>query len=306
MTAHLSKDHNRMFRVIGFFVLGLLLINFSPLQSQVSDSFQLKVLTLNMRVDIAADSLNNWRYRRDSIASFIHTEAFDLIGSQEVLHSQLEDLLARLPGYDYLGVGRLDGQKRGEYSAIFYRRDRFTVIESGNFWLSETPEVPGSRSWDAACERIVTWGLLQDQSSGAKLAVFNTHFDHRGAIARRKSTDLLLHFIDQKTPQYPTILMGDFNCPPSSEPIKTILQHGRFQDARLLAQTVSGPLWSFHGFGKVPLEQRELIDFIFITAPFGVREYNNLFTTVGQTYYSDHNPVWVTLTYKSAQGLLKP
>jgi len=287
--------------LVGVICLVVALNSQEWLSGSVKRQCHLKVLTLNVRVDLASDSLNNWQYRRDSIGALVRQEAFDLIGTQEVLQNQLADLLLRLPGYGYLGVGRSDGKTAGEYSAIFYRLERFSVDTSGNFWLSETPEVPGSRSWDAACERIVTWGILQDQLSGLKLALFNTHFDHKGQEARLRSAYLLMDWINQIAGQLPVILTGDFNGTPESEPIKIILASGRVRDSRQLSAQKVGPAWSFHGFGKVPIDKRELLDFIFVSPPFEVLEYHNVYAELGGTYYSDHNPVWVKLRIPPAK-----
>ncbi len=259
---------------------------------------ELKVMTFNLRFDNPADGPHGWPHRLRAVVELIKTQAVDLCGTQEVLKNQLADLLLRLPEYNYVGVGREDGKEAGEFSAIFYRRDRFTPETSGTFWLSQSPEIPGSKGWDAACERIVTWGIFRLPSSGKRLAVFNTHFDHLGETARRESARLLVKKIKELAGKLPVILTGDFNAPPGSEPVKIILESGWLLDSRAEAVSLIGPAWSFHGFGRVPEERRPLIDFIFVSRHFSVLEYNSIFREINGTYYSDHNPIAVRLKWK--------
>lgn len=278
-------------------ILFFLLFHLACSPEAVSE-LELKVITYNVRFDNPADGQHNWQYRREAAAALIRSLSADLVGTQEVLQNQLDDFLERLPNYGHLGVGREDGRLAGEFSAILYRRDRFRVVDSGNFWLSPTPEIPGSRGWDAACERIVTWGLFEEIASGIRLAFFNTHFDHVGEVARRESAGLLLQKIQSLAAGLPVILSGDFNARPETEPISIILNSGFLFDARIRAASVHGPFWSFHAFGRLPEEQRPLIDFIFVSRHFEVLEYWDIFDRVGEIYYSDHNPILVRLKLK--------
>ena len=147
----------------------------------------------------------------------------DVVGMQEVVKNQLDDLKNRLPQYTALGVGRADGKEAGEYCSLFYKTDRFELIKNGNFGLSETPDTIGVKGWDAACERIVTWAILKDKTSGKKLAAFNTHFDHVGKVARRESAKLLLAKMHELAEGLPVILTGDFNGTVDSEPILSLI-----------------------------------------------------------------------------------
>ncbi|MBC7363344.1 MAG: endonuclease/exonuclease/phosphatase family protein [Candidatus Aminicenantes bacterium] len=262
-------------------------------------SITLKVMTFNLRFDNPEDGKQNWNFRKDRVANLIRSTAADLIGTQEALKNQLDDLLERLPDYNYVGVGRADGQTAGEYSAILYQKKRWQLLKSGNFWLSETPEVPGSRGWDASCERIVTWALLEEKESAYRLALYNTHFDHVGQTARKESALLLLERLKQIAGSLPVILTGDFNATIEAEPIRIILNAGFLRDSRKEAKQVHGPAWSFHGFGRVPEAERPLIDHIFISQPIQVEEYWNIFEASDGVYYSDHNPVLVVLKVKS-------
>ena len=148
-------------------------------KQQASAPEPVNVMSFNIRYDNPEDSLDNWRYRKDRVANAIHFYDVDILGTQEVLHNQLEDLKLRLPEYGVVGVGREDGKEKGEYSALWYKKDRFNVLDSGYFWLSETPEVAGSKGWDGACERIASWVKLQDKVSGKEYFALNTHLDYR-------------------------------------------------------------------------------------------------------------------------------
>ncbi|MGQ9801673.1 MAG: endonuclease/exonuclease/phosphatase family protein [Candidatus Saccharicenans sp.] len=286
--------------IITFLSILFILLLYPACSPDSTADLELKVMTYNVRFDNPADGPHNWQYRREAAASLIRSQSIDLVGTQEVLKNQLDDFLQRLPNYSSIGVGREDGRTAGEFSAILYLKDRFQVVESGNFWLSPIPEIPGSRGWDAACERIVTWGIFEEKASGWRLAFFNTHLDHVGEVARRESARLLLQRIQNLAAALPVILGGDFNAPPETEPIRIILESGFLEDARLQAASISGPGWSFHGFGRLPEEQRPLIDFIFTSRQFEVLEYRNIFERVGETYYSDHNPVLVRLKLRAS------
>ena len=141
--------------------------------------------TFNIRLKNTEDDKagNGWNIRRDRVAGYIKANHIDVIGMQEVLHPQLEDLLERLPEYDYVGVGRTDGATKGEYSPIFFLKDKYEALEKGNFWLSETPDVAGSKGWDAALERIASYAKLRDKATGKIFMAVNTHFDHVGVTA---------------------------------------------------------------------------------------------------------------------------
>ena len=256
------------------------------------------VMTFNVRYDNPDDSLNNWNYRKDRVANAIRFYDADIVGTQEGLHNQMEDLRQRLPGYESIGVGREDGKEAGEYSALWYRADRFTAKESGWFWLSETPEVAGSKGWDGACERIATWAKLQDKLTGKELFVMNTHLDHVGVAARREGVKLVLDKIQELGGDLPVILTGDFNAEPESDVIKQVTDTAdpeHLTDARTVADLVYGPNWTFHDFGSIPYEHRERIDYIFVKNGLEVLKYGILAETEGNAYLSDHAPVLISV-----------
>jgi endonuclease/exonuclease/phosphatase family metal-dependent hydrolase len=259
-------------------------------------AIQLNVMTFNVRYDNPADSANNWKYRRDFAASMILNNKVDVMGTQEVLSNQLTDLLGAMPQYSYVGVGRKDGKTAGEYSAVFYRKDKFELLRSGTFWLSENPNAIGIKGWDAALERIVTWVVLKDKTTGKEFAFINTHFDHIGQVARRESAKLLLAKVDEIANGLPVIISGDLNSTPDSEVIKILTDinsSNHLTDSRAIATEILGPAWTFHGFGSVAVESRTIIDYIFVKNKVTVQQVSVLSEMLGKLYLSDHNPVLI-------------
>jgi endonuclease/exonuclease/phosphatase family metal-dependent hydrolase len=257
-------------------------------------------MTFNVRYDNPADSANNWKYRRDFVAAMILKNNIDAMGTQEVLSDQLTDLLGSLPQYGYAGVGRKDGKTAGEYSAVFYRKDKFQLLRSGTFWLSENPNAIGVKGWDAAIERIVTWVVLKDKIAGKEFAFINTHFDHIGQVARRESAKLLLSKVDEIASGLPVIVSGDFNSSPDSEVIKILTDtnsSNHLSDSRSIAPEILGPAWTFHGFGTVPQESRTIIDYLFVKNKVAVNQVSVISEMQGKIYLSDHNPVLLKATY---------
>lgn len=255
---------------------------------------KVEVMSFNIRLDHAADSMNSWKYRKDHAAQMIAYYAPDILGMQEVVKNQLDDLKKCLPQYTALGVGRADGKEKGEYCSLFYKADRFELVKNGDFGLSETPDSIGKKGWDAACERIVTWAVLKDKLSGKEIAAFNTHFDHVGKVARSESAKLILEKIKQIAGDLPVIVTGDFNGTLDSEPI-VVLTEGGMKNACATAKVIYGPVWSFHNFGRIPLKDRRLIDFIFVNGPVEVERYRTIGDKPDNGYLSDHAPVLATL-----------
>lgn len=256
---------------------------------------KLEVMSFNIRLDYAGDSLNNWKYRKDNAAAMIAYYAPDVLGLQEVLKNQLDDLKQRLPQYTALGVGRADGKEKGEFSSLFYKTARFDLLRNGDFGLSETPDSIGLKGWDAACERIVTWAVLKDKMSGKQLAVFNTHFDHVGKVARTESAKLILTKMKEIADGLPIIVTGDFNGTADSEPIVTLTEGGMLNTCSV-AEVVYGPIWSFHDFGRIPVVNRRLIDFIFVNNSISTNRYSVIGDKPDNGYLSDHTPILTSLT----------
>lgn len=264
----------------------------------LGEPVDLRVMTFNIRYDNPSDSLNGWAYRKDVVADVIRASGIDLLGTQEVLVHQLNDLKERLPEYQVVGVGREDGKEKGEYSAVFYRKDRFEALDSGWFWLSETPQVAGSKGWDGACERIATWVILKEKTTGRALFFINTHLDHVGTVARRESVALILGRVEALSKGLPVIVSGDFNATPDSEVFHGMTASGGLHHARALSEHVSGLSGTFHDFGRIAPEDRPLIDYIFLTDDFTVQTYEALPEKRDNVYVSDHVPVVVNIKLK--------
>ena len=260
----------------------------------ISDAQKLKVMTYNIRLDIAIDSINQWPNRTHKVFDLIHKYNPDVLGVQEALHHQLQDLLKGLPEYTYVGVGRDDGKTKGEYSAILLKRDRFNITDQKTFWLSETPEVPGSKSWDAAITRVSTYAKVYDKKLKKDYFLFNTHFDHIGVLAREKSAELIKTKIKDITGDLPVILTGDFNCEKSERayPAMTTSTGKQLYDSRPEDNT-QGTFCTF----KIGVPCKA-IDYIFYSAGWKVDNYTIITDNDGKYYPSDHLPVMAEFSVK--------
>jgi len=257
----------------------------------------LNVMTFNIRYDNRGDGLDNWRFRAANVAGMFATHDVAVAGLQEVLHRQLGELKKRLPQYGSVGVGREDGKQKGEYAPIFYRQDRLTLERYDTIWLSKTPGKPGSKSWDSSLPRIATLAWLKEKEGSGRWLIVNTHFDHRGAVARRESAALIARHVKQVTAldQLPVVVMGDLNCLPNSEPYKNLLR-GEFKDALLQSKTKhQGPLSSWNGFGKAVVPGRR-IDFIFVGPHLKVLSHKIDARQFKGRFPSDHCPVIARLS----------
>ena len=215
-----------------------------------------------------------------------------------LLANQLGDLKRLLPGYAAVGVGREDGAEAGEFSAVFYRRDRFTPLESGTFWLSETPDVAGSKGWDGACERVATWVVLHDREGGREFLFVNTHLDHVGQVARDEGVNLLRERIEALRGDRPVILTGDFNSEPGSSVVAHVQKDGVLHDVKQVAARKSGTEWSFSDFGQILEAERPLLDYIFVSDGIAADLYEVLPDTLGGGYVSDHAPVMAIVKFE--------
>ncbi len=280
-----------------FIVVGMgLLVGCASTERTVPDEDKaFRVMSFNLRVNVASDGEKAWPYRKDQAANVVRSHRTDLMGVQEATQEMLADVQARLPGFAWFGVGRADGEEGGEYSAIFYRTARFELLKQATFWLSETPDVPGSKSWDAAIERIVTWGRLRDRQTGATFYLFNTHFDHVGEQARQESARLLLRRIEEIAGEAPVLVTGDFNAAPHSKPYALLIN--RLEDAfRATQQAHEGPTSTWNGFGEIEAGRR--IDFIFAGGPVRILRHAILADRSEGRWPSDHLPVLAEVVVK--------
>ncbi|MFC6997377.1 endonuclease/exonuclease/phosphatase family protein [Rufibacter roseus] len=263
----------------------------------VAQAQTLKIATYNIRYDEKRDTANAWVNRLPYITDLIQFHELDIVGTQEGLHHQLQDLDKALEKYAYIGAGRDDGKEKGEFAAIFYRKDKFQLLESGTFWLSPTPEKP-SKGWDAALNRVCTWGHFKNKTTGKSFLVYNIHFDHRGIEARKESSKQLLALIKAKAVKTPVVLMGDFNFDQNHENYALLNQSVLVKDAFDLAPIKFAPKGTFNGF-DVTRNSDQRIDHIFLTQQFQVKKYGILTYTYGSGKLpSDHYPVVVELALK--------
>jgi endonuclease/exonuclease/phosphatase family metal-dependent hydrolase len=258
----------------------------------------LNVMTFNIRLNIAVDSLDAWPYRKGKVPSQILFHDVHLLGVQEALHDQMMDLRAGLPQFKGLGGGREDGKEKGEYSAIFYDTTRLQLLQTNMFWLSETPKVIGSVGWDAALTRVMTWAKFRDKKTKKIFYAFNTHFDHRGEIARRESAKLVLNKIKEIAGNIPAVCTGDFNAEPAQEPIRVIMDKNNplhLTDSKEISQTPHyGPTGTFTAF-KSKERNDYPIDYIFLKGKWKVLKHATISETWGGRYASDHFSVLATL-----------
>lgn len=254
----------------------------------------LRVVTWNLRFDNPGDGPDAWPNRRDEVMAWIRAEDADLLAFQEALVSQVRELEETLPGYVRLGVGRDDGSEAGEFSPLFYRTDRFDIVEQGTWWLSERPDSVGSVGWDAALPRIATWARLRERGSGRSLVFVSTHFDHVGAIARFESARLLSGRLSGAPSDEPVILAGDFNFADTSDAWQALSRAG-WTDAYVAAGRPA-PRGTFTGFDPGTPEG-ERIDYVFVRGDAAVRAYRADSPMQGERRASDHRPVTVDLAW---------
>jgi endonuclease/exonuclease/phosphatase family metal-dependent hydrolase len=252
----------------------------------------LKVMSWNIRLDTPHDGKFAWDFRKEKFVAFLKEQKADLAGFQEVLHNQLTYTADHLTEYSWFGVGRTDGKMAGEYSPVFFKTERFDFLQGGNFWLSEEPETAGSKGWDAAYERIVSWVQLFDKNSGDTLWFFNTHFDHIGEEARKNSALLILSKINELTNGQTTILTGDLNVKPDNEAYKMMSNPPSllFDSRKIAFGSKMYEQDTFTGFDDDPSND-SLIDYIFHTQTLQPHSYEVFLPNTDGFYLSDHLPV---------------
>jgi len=255
---------------------------------------QINIVSFNIRYNTPNDGENAWPNRVEMVTGLLQFHDVDIFGMQEALYEQITDIEKVMPDYEWFGVGRDDGEKSGEFSPIFFNKTKFILLEKGNFWLSENCDKPGL-GWDAACNRIVSWGKFQSKVTGKKFLIFNTHFDHIGDEARKNSAFLIRDKIKEisNNQGMSVILTGDFNLSPESEPIQLI--KGFMNDSREISETPPyGPVGTFSGFDwNANLDRR--IDYIFTQGGVKVLKYGVLSDSKNQRFPSDHLPVFVKI-----------
>ncbi|MBC9797134.1 endonuclease/exonuclease/phosphatase family protein [Sinomicrobium weinanense] len=280
----------------------------------------LNVASYNLRYDNPSDSLDNWKFRKETVAKLIRFHDFDIFGSQEGLQHQLNQLKTELPGYDFIGVGRDDGKQKGEHSAIFYKTASLSVLEQGDFWLSPDPAYP-NKGWDAVLPRICSWGRFRVKDTGFEFYFFNVHFDHVGTVARKESARLILKKIKELAGEIPVVLTGDFNVDQNSPSYKILNASEQLTDTYDLALLKYGAEGTYNGFDPNSTTTSR-IDHVFVSPGFKVKKHGvltdsykirgeSLEQLVNSGNYpkeiklygnkirlpSDHYPVMVVVTY---------
>lgn len=262
---------------------------------------KLRVMSFNIRCLNGADAPENqWDRRADRLCAYVSEVKPDIIGMQEVVLQQFNDVKALVKGYEGLFAGRDDGMEQGEGTPIFYRSDKFRLIRSGHYWLSETPEEP-SYGWNAACRRICQWALLEDVKSGGRFIYCNTHFDHMSVEARKESAKLLKIRLRTIAPDVPFVFSADFNTNEKEETYSLLVScYYKCVDTWKAAKKRSGGPGTFNNWGSEGNTEDNKIDFIFV--PEGTKVKRAVIappTDASGGYLSDHDAIWTDITLKS-------
>jgi len=277
-------------KIIKYVLMLLVASNIAGINAQ-----PLKLMTYNIRLELASDGENDWKNRKEMFAGQIKFYEPDIFGVQEATPNQVTDISSSLNKYSSVGIGR-EGEGKGESSNIYYKKETFSVTESNTFWLSETPEKI-SKGWDAAYNRVCTYALFKDKSSKKSFWVFNTHLDHVGEEARTKGIQLILSQINKLNKKnYPVIFMGDFNSEPNTDRIVELKKV--MDDCRdVSVEKPFGPSGTFNGF-KFNEPVTTLIDYIFISKNSGlkVQKFAVLSDSKDLRYPSDHLPIYVEIS----------
>jgi endonuclease/exonuclease/phosphatase family metal-dependent hydrolase len=267
--------------------------------SHKSGENNIKVMTLNIRYDNPADSIYAWPKRATQVFNFIKNEKPDIVGMQEVLWHQYKALDSVFIDYSSVGVGRSDGSKEGELNPVFFRKEKYDMVRNITFWLSDTPQIPGSLGWGASLPRIVTWLELVDKNSHKHLFFFNTHFSHDSDSARLMSSKILLREVNKIAEGFPFIISGDFNMPPTSTGYSILT--GPDESIPLLRDSYvvtekrpSGPVYTFNGFSDKTKSAR--VDYIFVRNGMKVLDYKTVVKKEHGIFISDHWPVEATVS----------
>jgi endonuclease/exonuclease/phosphatase family metal-dependent hydrolase len=254
---------------------------------QPAQAAPLTVMSFNIRYGTANDGDNHWLKRREQLFALLREQQADVVGLQEALHSQIDEILQAVPGYAYVGVGRTDGRRAGEYAAILYRTSRIQVRRSDTFWFSDTPDAVKSTSWGNQIERICTWAYFEDRE-GPAFYMYNVHLDHQSQPSRERSAALLLARISARDPKAPAVVTGDFNAGENNPAAQAML--AVFRDSFRVLHPDVADAGTFNGF-KPGQTGGDKIDFVFVEPGTEVLEAAIVRTSRNGRYPSDHFPV---------------
>jgi endonuclease/exonuclease/phosphatase family metal-dependent hydrolase len=282
-------------------IFSALVLMMSPLSLHAEEpALAVRVMSFNLRyINPGDQGERTWLARRDQASQVIREDKADVIGLQEAFRSMLDDISVRVPGYQEIGVGREDGKTVGEYAAILVKKDRFNVLDSGTFWLSDTPSVPNSMTWKNRVTRVCSWAKLEDRATKRMLCFFNTHLDHESQEAREKGVAMILEHIAALPPETPVIITGDFNAAEDNPAISNIkISPRRMVDTwRELNLTVpmneSGTMSMFTG-----VRDTAKIDYIFVPAGTRIVDSEIIRRNRDGVYPSDHYPVRASVEFR--------
>lgn len=272
----------------------ILLLALVTVQLNAQKNTALNVMTYNIRYSTEKDGVNAWSKRKDNVKALVKFHEVDILCAQEALAEQYDAILENAD-FEAVGAGRDDGLRKGEFSPIFYNKNRFTKKDGGVFWLSPTPNVP-SKGWDAMFNRVCTWVRLYDKLNKKEFLVFNTHYDHVGVQARIESAKLIKQKIQEIAPKLPVVYTGDLNVTPETDAIATIKSF--LSDSKEVSiEPPYGPEGTFNGF-KFDSPLKDRIDYVFINKGFKVQKYGVITDSKDQRYFSDHLPVFAKLEFQ--------
>lgn len=254
----------------------------------------LSVMTFNIRYGTAADGENHWRLRRERLFSLLREQHADVVGLQEALRFQIDEILEAVPGYAFVGVGRADGREAGEYAAILYRTARLQARRSDTFWFSDTPGVVKSTSWGNQIERICTWAYFEDRE-GRPFYVYNVHLDHQSQPSRERSAALLLKVIGARDPAAPAVVTGDFNAGESNPAIEAM--RASFRDSFRVLHAQATDAGTFSGFDAARTAG-DKIDYVFVEPGAEVIEAAIVRASHEGRTPSDHYPVTARVRFR--------
>jgi endonuclease/exonuclease/phosphatase family metal-dependent hydrolase len=293
---HAERSMVRSVHVVALFAMLIA----SAAEAKTCAPIEVRVMSYNIRLDVASDGPNAWPYRRNELIGQIEIVRPDIFGLQEVVPGQRRDIAAALNGYALVGVARDDGRDSGEYSPLGINRSTFAINSGGTFWLSPTPDRP-SLGWDAGYKRIATWARLKHRASGTSILAINTHWDNQGRTARRESGALIARWVAaHRRAGDRLLLIGDFNAPLTEESMRLLAGSGLADTRALSSSPRLGPLGTFNDFQPIPVSS-EAIDHILVGKQWKVRRHAVIAQNVEGRMISDHFPVVADLETKPAR-----
>ncbi|MCD7775145.1 MAG: endonuclease/exonuclease/phosphatase family protein [Clostridiales bacterium] len=284
-------------KIIAFILSLFGLISYIPSQSQTEipeSAATCDVTIMSYNVYVAGTGSRSPRNRSEGVIYNLRNIMPDIFGLQEADYDWMQRIIEGMPEYSYVGRGREKSETDGEYSPVFYKTDKYNLIDSGTFWFSNTPD-KASSAWGTIYKRICTWAVLEDKETGFTFAVFNSHWDHISYISRNNSAELLLEKIEEYAPNMPVIITGDFNCKANTTAYETLI-NGGFVDSMYVSE-ITADMGTYHGYTKSDTSGELPIDHILFKDEYG---YSNSYSVITDKYNgiypSDHFPIVSEIT----------